>query len=160
MLLELLKTLNEHGVEYILIGGAAATLHGSARLTQDIDVVYRRTRENIARLVQALAPYHPYPRGAPAGLPFQWDEQTLWRGLNFTLETRLGYLDLWGEVAGGGNYETLQAHTVEAELQDMRVRVVDLETLIRLKRAAGRPKDYEAIAELESLRALQEEQTE
>lgn len=156
MFLELLRALSEHQVEYILIGGAAATLHGSARLTQDIDIVYRRTRENIARLADALAPFKPYPRDAPPGLPFRWDAQTLWRGLNFTLETTAGYIDLWGEVAGG-NYESLQEHTIEVEIEGTAVRVVDLDTLIRLKRAAGRPRDYEAIAELESLRDAQEE---
>ena len=58
----LLRALSEGGVEFILIGGAAATVHGSSRLTRDVDVVYRRTRENMARLVAALTPYQPYLR--------------------------------------------------------------------------------------------------
>ncbi len=116
--------------------------------------MYRRTGENLARLASALAPFKPYPRDAPPGLPFQWDEQTLWRGLNFMLETTAGYIDLWGEVAGG-DYESLQEHTTEVEMEGTTVRVVDLDTLIRLKRAAGRPRDYEAIAELEALRDVQ-----
>jgi len=73
---------------------AAATAHGSARLTVDLDVVYRRTSENIARLVSALAPLQPYLRGAPPGLPFDWSEVTIRKGLNFTLTTKLGALDL------------------------------------------------------------------
>ncbi len=64
----LLRALGEGGVEFILIGGAAATVHGSSRLTRDVDVVYCRTSENIARLVAALTPYQPYLRGAPPGL--------------------------------------------------------------------------------------------
>src|SRR3989338_7967143 len=76
----LLKVLGDGGVEFILVGGVAATAHGSARLTEDIDVVYSRTPENIARLASALRPCSPYLRGAPPGLPFQWDAETIRRG--------------------------------------------------------------------------------
>jgi len=87
------------GVEFILVGGTAANVHGSARLTQDVDIVYRRSRENVARLVAALGPFDPYLRGAPPGLPFRWDAETIWRGLNFTLKTALGPVDALGEIA-------------------------------------------------------------
>ncbi|MBI2911997.1 MAG: hypothetical protein HYY05_07625 [Chloroflexi bacterium] len=68
----LLRLLHDNGVEFIIIGGTAAIIHGSSRLTQDLDVVYRRDSENIARLVAALKGHNPYLRGAPPGLPFQW----------------------------------------------------------------------------------------
>ena len=97
----LLKVLTAADVGFIIVGGAAATAHGSARLTQDLDVVYDRSSENLSRLVSALAPYRPYPRGAPPGLPFSWDECTVRNGLNFTLITALGAIDLLGEIAGG-----------------------------------------------------------
>ncbi len=74
---KLLRLLSEHGVAFIVIGGAAAVIHGSSRLTQDLDLVYERTPENIARLVQALAEQAPYLRGAPPGLPFRWSEATV-----------------------------------------------------------------------------------
>ena len=63
----LLEALSGAGVEFILVGGVAATVHGSARLTQDIDVVYARAGENLERLVAALAAHGPYLRGAPSG---------------------------------------------------------------------------------------------
>ena len=66
----------------IIIGGVAASAHGSARFTNDIDFVYRRTPENLARLVDTLAPYEPYLRGAPPGLPFRWDAETIRHGLS------------------------------------------------------------------------------
>lgn len=66
-----------------------------------------------------------------------------------------GWIDLLGEIAGGGRYEDLLPHTVEIEVFGVRCRCVDLETLIRLKRAAGLPKDLEAVAELNELLALQ-----
>jgi len=71
----LLEALTSFGVEFIVVGGAAAIAHGSARLTLDLDIVYCREPDNLARLVRALAPYHPYLRGAPSGLPFVWDER-------------------------------------------------------------------------------------
>jgi predicted nucleotidyltransferase len=140
------------GVEFIVIGGAAATIHGSARITRDVDIVYRRTAENLRRMVDALSPYSPYLRGAPAGLPFRWDENTLRRGLNFTLTTSIGDLDLLGEVTGGGNFEALLAHSSPVQAFGIECLCLNLDKLIQVKRAAGRPKDLEAIAELEALR--------
>lgn len=102
-------------------------------------------------VVRVLAPLNPYLRGAPAGLPFQLDLPTLRNGLNFTLATRMGDLDLLGEVLGGGTYLELLSHSMEVEAFGVTFRRVDLPTLIRLKRAAGRPKDLESLAELEAL---------
>lgn len=148
----LLHLLAQHRVEFIIVGGVAATLHGSARSTQDLDIVYARSAENRRRLVAALREHRPYLRGAPPGLPFSWDEETLRQGLNFTLETDLGDLDLLGEIAGGGGYDDLRPHSVEIEAFGHRFLCLDLDTLIRVKRAAGRPRDHEAIAELRVIR--------
>lgn len=149
---ELLRALHEAEVECIVIGGLAATIHGSARLTQDIDVCYARSAANLERLAAALRPLGPYPRGAPPDLPFEWSAATLQTGLNFTLATSAGPLDLFGEVIGGGSYEEMRPHTTVVKLFGMDVRCLDLDWLIRTKRAAGRPRDLEAIAELEALR--------
>lgn len=138
-------------VEFVIVGGLAGTVHGSARLTQDIDVVYARDDANLARLADALAPFDPYLRGAPPGLPFEWSARTLQRGLNFTLTTTVGDIDLLGEITGGGGYADLLAHTIEIELFGQRCRCLDLESLIRTKRAAGRPRDLQMLAELEAL---------
>ena len=148
---KVLRVLSDAGVEFVLIGGVAANLHGSARATFDVDVVYSRKRTNLAKVVEALGPYNPYLRGAPPGLPFQFDLATVRNGLNFTLSTGLGDVDLLGEVAGGGNYEQLLSHSVEIDAFGIRCRCVTLERLIQLKRAAGRPKDLESIAELQLL---------
>ncbi len=146
-----LRALCQANVKFILVGGAAATAHGSARLTQDLDIVYERSSENLQRVVSALAELQPYLRGAPPGLPFVWGVRTLAMGLNFTLTTTLGDLDLLGEITGGGRYEDIADHTIEIELFGVRCRCLDLPKLIEVKRAAGRPKDIEAIAELEAI---------
>ncbi len=147
----LLRVLATGQVDFILVGGVAATIHGSARLTQDIDIVYSRQAMNLDSLVQALKPLNPYLRDAPSGLPFHWETRTLEQGLNFTLTTTSGALDLLGEIIGGGGYEDLLPHTITVTAFDLELRCLDLESLIRVKRAAGRPKDFEAIAELEAI---------
>jgi hypothetical protein len=148
----LIQRLDAEAVRYVLVGGFAGTVLGSPRVTVDLDVVYARDDDNLERLVRALSPLSPYLRGAPAGLPFVLDAETLRRGLNFPLTTSAGDLDLLGEVTGGGGYEALVERSTTVRVFDRQIRVVTLPTLIQLKRAAGRPKDLEAIAELEALR--------
>ena len=148
----LLRLLTDSDVEFIIVGGAAATAHGSARLTFDLDIVYRRSKENIARIVKALTPIKPYLRGAPPGLPFDWSVETIEKGLNFTLTTSLGALDLLGEIVGGGGYEELSETTIPIEIGGVQCLCLSLERLIQVKRAAGRPKDLEVVAELQQIR--------
>ncbi len=147
----LLGLLNSHQVRYIIVGGAAAVIHGSTRLTQDLDIVYDRSEANLKNLVQALIDQEPYLRGVPPNLPFEWSVATIKLGLNFTLHTKLGDLDILGEIAGGGNYYALIPNTVEMEVFGNTCIVLSIEALIQSKRAAGRPKDLEVIAELEEI---------
>ena len=151
----LFTVLQDAGVDFVLIGGVAARAHGSARVTQDVDVCYSRSAANLERLVRALRPLKPYLRDAPPGLPFDWSVETLQAGLNFTLTTTAGDIDLFGEVLGGGGYPDLEPHTITAQIYGRDTRILDIPWLIRTKRAAGRPRDLEAIAEL---LALEEEQ--
>lgn len=154
----LLPLLVENEIDFIIVGGAAATAHGSARLTLDLDIVYRRDNLNLERIVRALEPTQPYLRGAPPGLPFEWSVQTLKKGLNFTLITTLGALDLFGEIVGGGGYDDLKKETIRIQVAGVECMCLSLERLIEVKRAAGRPKDLEAIAELTQI--LEERQKE
>jgi hypothetical protein len=148
---KLIPLLSHANAEFIIVGGVAARAHGSARLTDDLDIAYRRSNQNISRIVAVLAPYDPYLRGAPRGLPFRWDAATIQSGLNFTLFTTLGAIDLLGEVTGGGRYEDMLSHSITQEFYGYDCLCLDLPTLIKVKRAAGRPKDLEAIAELEAI---------
>jgi predicted nucleotidyltransferase len=143
-----LGVLVSAGIEFIIVGGAAATAHGSVRLTLDLDVVYSRQKENIKRLVEALRPFHPKLRGAPEN-PVRWDEETVTKGLNFTLTTSLGWLDLLGEIPSGGSYEELVSDSIRINVLGYDCLCLGLRRLIEIKRAAGRHKDLEAIAELQ-----------
>lgn len=148
---KLLAALIDGNVDFIIVGGVAARAHGSARLTDDLDISYSRSPANLGRVVKALAPLKPYLRGAPSGLPFEWSVPTLRAGLNFTLTTSAGSIDLLGEITGGGRYEDLLPHSLTIGIFGREALLLGLPWLIQVKRAAGRPKDLEVIAELEAL---------
>jgi len=150
------QALCDAGVEFIIIGGWSAILHGSARVTSDPEVLFARRQGNLRRLVEALAPYHPRPADLPQGLPFIWDEATLRNGTIFTLTRELGRIDLLGEVSGLGSFEEVEALSLIVDAFGRQVRTLDLRSLIATKRAAGREKDLLALPELESLLEAQE----
>lgn len=132
-------------------------LHGSAHATFDLDICYNRGRANLKRIVAALAPYHPRPRGLPENLPFIWNEQTLQSGTNFTFATDIGDIDLLGEVTGVGSYPDALAASVVMRFYGVECRVLTLDSLIASKSAAGRTKDLLALPELEALREVAEQ---
>jgi|SRR5690242_11104605 predicted nucleotidyltransferase len=151
---EILKTLYDAQVDFVVIGGAAMHLQGSAYVTKDVDFCYARTPQNIKRLTVALKPYHPVLRGAPAGLPFTFDARTVTQGMNFTLSTDLGDLDFLGEVAGLGAFEQVKAAADMQIIDGMEIAVLSLVGLIKSKKAAGRPRDLYVLPELEGLEQL------
>lgn len=148
---ETLRALFDADVEFVLIGGAAMQMQGSAHLTEDLDFCYARSSKNLERLALALAPYHPRLRNTPENLPFRFDAATIKRGLNFTLMTDLGALDFLGEVSGVGDYEEVKKNSDIMAIFGMDCRVLSLQALIRSKKAAGRKRDLEVIPELEGL---------
>ncbi len=156
----LLPVLIQGNVRFILIGGVAAAVHGSARATFDIDVVYDRDPQNIERLVRTMQEFKPYPRGAPEGLPFSWSVESVRNGLNFTLTTSIGSIDLFGEIVGGGGYKDLLPDAKTIAVFGVQCLCLSVDRLIQVKRAAGRPKDLEVVAELEAIRNEQKNQRE
>ena len=148
---QLIRRLVAEGVEFIVVGGFAGAIHGATRSTQDLDIVYRQTSENVQRIVRAISPLSPYPRGAAAGLPFRFDQQTIEFGSSFALSTTLGFIDLLGDITGGGGYGQLLPFTIKVTLFGEECRCLDLPKLIQVKRAAGRAKDFDALAELEAI---------
>ncbi len=147
----LLVRLADAHVEFVVIGGLAVLTHGHVRATIDLDICYARSPENLERLERALSPIHPRLRGAPEGLPFFFDQRTLRNGLNFTLVTDEGELDLLGEVTGIGGYGDMAIQADVVTAYGVTFKLMSLDDLIRAKAATGRPKD---LLDLEALRAL------
>jgi len=149
-----LLALREGGVDFIVIGGLAGRLHGSPTVTNDLDVCYRRSPDNLRRLAEALDGLGATLRGVDDEVPFVPDAATLAAGDSFTLVTTAGNLDVLGVPAGTDGYTDLVAGSVEMDLGGVAVPVASVDDLIRMKQAAGRPKDR---VEMEILGALREE---
>src|SRR5216683_2295821 len=148
---ETIRILHGAGVEFVVIGGVAMGLQGSAHLTRDIDFCYARTPENMERLAKALEPFRPVLRGASPGLPFRFDAKTIASGLNFTLTTDLGDLDFLGEVSGLGFFQDVLGASGMKDVDGVDCRVLSLEGLIKSKTASGRPRDMYVLPELRGL---------
>ena len=153
----ILAALDQHDVGFVIIGAVALVLHGSARVTRDLDICYGRERANLERLAKALKPLKPTLRGAPDDLPFTLDAATLDAGLNFTLRSSAGDLDLLGEVTGIGDHKAVRRMSAVMRVYDLDVRVLSLDGLERAKRATGRLKDLVDLAEIHEIRRLRTE---
>jgi len=136
-------TLEQHGVEYVLIGGLAASLHGSPHVTTDVDITPARQRKNLERLSAALEEINARIRteGEPEGLPFDRSPEILSSVSLLNLTTRHGDLDLTFVPAGTRGYHDLRRRAVEVRVHETRVVVAALGDVIRSKEAAGREKD-------------------
>jgi hypothetical protein len=152
--LRLLETLQRHGVRFVVVGGIAGRLLGSPTVTRDLDICYARDRANLTRLAAALAELHAQLRDTDAGLPFRADARTLKAGDSFTFQTDAGDLDILGTPAGTDGYTHLARTADHTDLGELEVLVASVDDLIRMKRAAGRPKD---LIEVEVLGALRDE---
>lgn len=151
------ELLVRHQVEFIVIGGQAETLMGSARVTYDVDLCYRRTRLNLGNLAAALREMQPRLRGAPADLPLVLDERALAFGNNYTFETPLGKVDLLGWVEPLGDFEALIQRAETYPVGDMLLHVISLDDLIRVKEHVGRAKDRDSLYQLLAIKRIREE---
>ena len=155
---ELLARLHAAKVRYVLIGGLAMILHGSAHVTQDIDISYARDPENYEALSNVLKSIHARLRNAPPDLPFLLDSQTFRNTQNLTLETEFGSFDLLGQISGISSFDELYKGSTETLIDDVPVRIASLDDLIKMKRAANRPKDQNHLMELEAMRKIIEQE--
>jgi len=145
----LLRHLEEHRVEYIIIGGLAVGAHGHVRPSKDLDIVPNPTRENLTRLIAALLSANTVDAGAgdfdQAELPMSaMNLEDLAQGGNFQLKTELGDLDVFQWVSGIESedlYVELDREALTGSVEGVSVRVCGLDHLLMMKRAAGRPQD-------------------
>jgi predicted nucleotidyltransferase len=152
-----LERIAPYGVEFLVIGGQAASIYGCPIPTYDVDLCYRRTAENLERLAKALIELHPTLRGAPPDLPFQMDAKSLALGSNFTFNTDVGSLDLLGWVEPFGGYDELVARSESQQVGEHAVRVISLDDLIKIKRHIRRDKDQAALFQLEAIKKMRDQ---
>ena len=148
----LVGALVDHRVDFVVVGAVALVLHGSSRVTRDLDICYSRQPANLKALAAALKGFRPTLRGAPDTLPFALTAETLASGLHFTLTCSAGDIDLLGEVTGIGEFRVVKRLSETMTLYGREVHVLSLEGLERAKRAAGRLKDLADLAEILELR--------
>jgi hypothetical protein len=145
-----LRVLVKHGVDFLVVGGVGAVLQSAPITTFDLDVVHSTEPANIARLVAALEDLDAHYRLQPEK-KLRPDETHLSSPGHQLLMTRFGPLDVLGSIGKGRRYADLLPHSIEMDVaMEVRVRVLNLETLIATKQEAGQEKDLAALPVLRS----------
>lgn len=147
----LLGRLVKHDVSFVIIGAYASVVYGATLVTHDVDICCSFTSRNLLKLQGAIADLHPIHRLTPNELPLKLTPAGC-RGLkNLYLKTNLGIIDCLGEVLGVGNFATVKKQSVIIEMEFGKCRVLNLDALIKAKRAMNRPRDREALIQLEAI---------
>lgn len=153
---DVLKRLVEHKVEFVLVGGLASVLHGAPIVTQDVDVCFHFSKENLERLRDALSDLNPKHRITPQRLPLEITENNWTMFKNLYLETDIGILDCLGEITGLGGFDAVMNLSEESDLGFGTFRILKIEALIQAKEAAGRPRDLTTVSYLKVIKATQQ----
>jgi predicted nucleotidyltransferase len=147
-LVALLRRLTDAEVDFLVVGGVAVIFQGYARLTKDLDITYATNAANLERLGIVLVALGARLRGVDEDVPFVPDARTLRRTAILTLETPEGPLDLLVDPDGAARYDEMRDRSIVIDIDGVAVRVVSLDDLLSMKRAAGRPQD---IADIDAL---------
>jgi predicted nucleotidyltransferase len=142
---ELFRALAEQGVDYLVIGGVAAQVHGRRRTTKDLDVIPAPDSENFERLTAALVALDAHPAELGPAAPTPTAEQLRIASIVPPLSTRHGDLHILNDVPGATAYAGMRARALTTDLDGIALRIVGVDDLIRMKRASGRPSDIEDI---------------
>jgi len=153
-LLSLLGRVSKAGIEFVIVGGFAGIVHGCSYVTQDIDICCLFTPSGLLALQKALADVHPVHRMTPGRKPLELTAENASQFTNLYLDTDLGRLDCLSAIDGLGDYAQVRQASEPIEIKGMRLHVLTLEALIRSKQALKRPRDREAIRQLEALKNL------
>lgn len=149
---QLIQRLCDADIEFVIVGGFAAMLHGSSLVTRDLDVCALLTADNVQKLRRAFRDAHPAHRLTPQRLSFLDNPEPGVEVHNLYLRTDLGPLDVLSSILGVGDFERIRTQAVEVELFGRHCRVISLDDLIRAKEALGREKDVFAAKELRAIR--------
>jgi hypothetical protein len=149
---EILARLQKNDIDFIIVDGVAAVMHGASRVTLDVDVCVPLNHATSVKIITAFSDAHPRWRMRPDLPVIQPDNHNLKEIKNLYLQTDLGQIDIMGELPGVSTFPELWNRTTKMDLDGIPVHVLDLDTLIAAKRGAGRDKDRPAVRELEAIR--------
>ncbi len=157
--MNLLERLKKAGVDFVVVGGFAGVVHGCTYVTQDIDICCDLSSDNLNAIREAVRDLHPVHRMSPNRKAFEVNEQNYEQFKNLYLDTDIGQLDCMSFIDGLGDFGEVKRESEIHEIEKTQLSVLSLDALIRAKKAMDRPKDTEAILQLEAIRKLKEHQT-
>jgi hypothetical protein len=154
--LNLIERLKKGGVKFVLVGGFAGVVHGCTYVTQDIDICCDFSTDNLLALQKALKELHPVHRMTPQRLKLMLTVENCTQFKNLYLDTDIGQVDCLASIQGLGDYEDVENLS---EIRDLggglRIRVLTIDSLIKARKAMDRPRDREAVLQLEAIKKLQ-----
>ena len=150
----LLERLVNRGVDFVIVGGFAGVVHGCTYVTQDIDICCDFSPANLLALQRALVDLEPVHRMTPQRKKLELTEETCAQFKNLYLDTKEGQLDCLSVIDGLGDYSQAKQESERIEVEGTKMRVLSLEALVRTQRAMNRPRDKEAVSQLEAIREL------
>jgi len=152
--LNLLGRFVNAGVDFVIIGGFAGVVHGCTYVTQDIDICCDFSPATLLALQRAISDLYPVHRMTPKRKKLQLTKQTCGQFKNLYLDTEIGQLDCLSFVDGLGDYSQVKRESELIEVEEMKVRVLSLNALIKSKKLMNRTRDKEAVLQLEAIKKL------
>jgi hypothetical protein len=155
--LTLLELLAKNEVDFVVVGGFAGVVYGCTYTTQDVDICCDFSTANLLRLQNALADFHPVHRMTPKRVKLALTEKNCADFKNLYLDTDIGQLDCLSFINGIGDFQTVRKNSMLIETEGVQLRILSINALIETKKAMGRPRDREAVAQLEAVKQLQQQ---
>ena len=155
--LNLLQRLARTGVDFVIVGGYAGVVHGCTYVTQDVDICCDFSPANLLILQEALSGLHPVHHMTPGHKPLELTAAATADFKNLYLDTDIGRLDCLSHIEGIGGYEQVKQASERIGIEGMQLRVLTIDSLIAAKQAMHRPRDREAIRQLEAIKKLRHE---
>jgi hypothetical protein len=154
----ILERLKKGGVDFVVVGGFAGVVHGCTYVTQKIDICCEFSSDNLNALEEAIGDLHPVHRMTPNRKAFEVNEKDYEQLKNLYLDTDIGQLDCMSFIDGLGDFGQVKRASEIHEVEKIRLSILSLNALIRAKQAMGRPRDAEAVLQLEAIRKIKEQQ--